>query len=118
MELMQMAEQTGEVKNREWRGKVGKMMEDEFAAFLAGNPFCRLGCLDEEGWPYVVPCWFEYSDEGFYIIPRARSAWASCIQHDPRVFPVHRRCDDLQPARTRQRGGEGSRGALSRRTAG
>ncbi len=23
--------------------------------FLAGNPRCRLGCLDEEGWPYVVP---------------------------------------------------------------
>src|SRR5216683_2457972 len=74
-----MAEQTGEVKNQEWRGKVGKMMEDEFAAFLSGNPFCRIGCVDEEGWPYVVPCWFEYSDGGFYIIPRAKSAWARYI---------------------------------------
>ena len=81
-----MAEETGEVKNQEWRGKVGKMTEDEFAAFLAGSPFCRIGCVDEEGWPYVVPCWFEYNDGGFYIIPRARSAWARYIQKDRRVF--------------------------------
>jgi len=75
-----------EVKNEEWRGKVGKMSEEEFAAFLAGNPFCRIGCVDEEGWPYVVPCWFEYRDGGFYIIPRAKSAWACYIQRDRRVF--------------------------------
>ena len=81
-----MAEETGEVKNQEWRGKVGKMTEDEFVAFLAGNPFCRIGCVDEEGWPYVVPCWFEYKDGGFYIIPRAKSAWARYIQKDRRVF--------------------------------
>ena len=53
--------------------------------FLAGDAFCRIGCLDREGWPYVVPCWFEYADGGFYIIPRARSAWAKLIQRDPRV---------------------------------
>src|SRR5260370_32592222 len=86
MELMKMAEETGEVKNEEWRGKVGKMMEHELAAFLSGNPFCRIGCVDEEGWPYVVPCWFEYTSGGFYIIPRAKSAWARYIQKDRRVF--------------------------------
>jgi nitroimidazol reductase NimA-like FMN-containing flavoprotein (pyridoxamine 5'-phosphate oxidase superfamily) len=69
-----------------WRGKIGKMSEEEIAAFLAGNPFCRLGCLDEDGWPYVVPCWFAHSEGGFYIVPRARSAWARYIQRDPRVF--------------------------------
>ena len=72
--------------NEEWRGKIGKLSAEEMAEFLAGNPFCRLGCLDEEGWPYVVPCWFDYSDGGFYIIPRSRSAWARYIQRDPRVF--------------------------------
>jgi len=74
-----------EAKSEEWRGKVGKMTEEEMAGFLAGNPFCRIGCLDDEGWPYVVPCWFEYSDGGFYIVPRAKSAWASYIQRDGRV---------------------------------
>src|ERR1700722_19945908 len=73
-----------EAKSEEWRGKVGKMTEEEMAGFLSGNPFCRIGCLDDDGWPYVVPCWFEYSDGGFYIVPRARSAWASYIQRDGR----------------------------------
>ena len=69
-----------------WRGKVGKLSEAEIDDFLSANPFCRLGCLDSDGWPYVVPCWFEYRDGGFYIIPRARSVWAGYIRKDPRVF--------------------------------
>ena len=73
-------------EEQSWRGKIGKLSEEEIQEFLSGNPFCRLGCLDEEGWPYVVPCWFEYSEGGFFIIPRARSAWARHIQRDPRVF--------------------------------
>jgi Pyridoxamine 5'-phosphate oxidase len=69
-----------------WRGKIGKLSPEEMADFLSGKPFCRLGCLDADGWPYVVPCWFEFSDDGFYIIPRARSVWGGYIQRDPRVF--------------------------------
>ena len=69
-----------------WRGKVGRLSEAELGEFLAGGQICRLGCVDEDGWPYVVPCWFEYSDGGFYIIPRARSVWARHVRRDPRVF--------------------------------
>ena len=72
--------------DQSWRGKVGKLTEDEMTEFLSGAQFCRIGCLDEDGWPYVVPCWFEYNDDGFYIIPRGRSTWARYIQRDPRVF--------------------------------
>ena len=72
-------------QEQDWRGTIGKLSDDEIAEFLSGGTFCRIGCLDEEGWPYVVPCWFEYSDGGFYIIPRARLAWARHIQRDPRV---------------------------------
>jgi len=68
-----------------WRGKVGGMSEAEANDFLAGNKVCRLGCLDGDGWPYVVPIWYEYSDSGFYIIPRERSLWAKYIKNDPRV---------------------------------
>src|SRR6185437_11676165 len=72
-------------RSEEWRGKVGKMTEEELNEFLSGNPFCRIGCLDAEGWPYVVPCWFEYADGGFYIVPRSKSVWARYIQRDGRV---------------------------------
>ncbi len=76
------AQQTTEA----WRGKVGKMSQDEMEAFLAEGVIARLGCLDDEGWPYVVPTWFQYADGGFYIIPRERSVWAKFMQRDPRVF--------------------------------
>lgn len=62
------------------------MSQAEVEGFLAGDPLCRLGCLDEEGWPYVVPVWYRSKDGGFYIIPRAGSAWARYIKREPRVF--------------------------------
>jgi len=61
------------------------MTRVEREAFLAGGVVCRLGCLDEDGYPYVVPVWFEYADGGFYLVPRARSAWAVHLQRDGRV---------------------------------
>ena len=68
-----------------WRGKVGKMDEAEVAAFLAGGFVARLACLDAEGWPYVVPTWYQHADGGFWIIPRQRSAWAAYLERDGRV---------------------------------
>src|SRR5216683_1122597 len=85
-DLLKRRAQVVEEKKEEWRGKVGKMTEEEVAAFLSGSPFCRFGCIDDDGWPYVVPCWFEYRDGGFYIVPRAKSAWAKYVQRDARVF--------------------------------
>jgi general stress protein 26 len=70
----------------ERRGKVGKMDQAEMEAFLATGVVGRLGCLDEEGWPYVVPTWFHYADGGFWIIPRERSAWAHYLKRDGRVY--------------------------------
>ena len=64
---------------------MARMNEAELDAFLATGIICRLGCLDDEGHPYVVPCWFHYADGGFYIIPRERSAWANYLARDGRV---------------------------------
>ena len=68
-----------------WRGKVGGMTDEEVGEFLKGPHLCRLACLDEEGWPYIVPLWYQYRDGGYYVVPRARSVWAKHIQRDPRV---------------------------------
>ena len=62
-----------------------KLTDTELTDFLASDVICRLACLDETGHPYVVPCWFQYAEGGFYIIPRQRSAWAKHLQHDGRV---------------------------------
>jgi nitroimidazol reductase NimA-like FMN-containing flavoprotein (pyridoxamine 5'-phosphate oxidase superfamily) len=60
-------------RDEEWRGSVGKMTDKEIAEFLSGNPFCRIACLDDEGWPYVVPCWFEYRDGGLRFLYHPKS---------------------------------------------
>lgn len=62
-----------------------RMTAVELSAFLQSDVLCRLGCLDDDGYPYVIPVWFQYADEGFYIIPRARSAWAKYMVRDARV---------------------------------
>jgi hypothetical protein len=61
------------------------MTADERTAFLAGPLIARLGCLDEDGHPYVVPTWFTHQDGGFYLVPRARAAWAGYLRRDGRV---------------------------------
>jgi len=61
------------------------MSDEERAAFLAEPVICRLGCLDDDGYPYVVPTWYEYADGGFYLVPRARSVWAGYLERDGRV---------------------------------
>lgn len=75
-----------ENNDQQWRGKVGKLTQEEIEEFLATDVICRLGVLDDEGWPYVVPVWFLYKDGGFYIIPRERSEWATFMENDKRVF--------------------------------
>ena len=62
-----------------------RMTEAELQTFFSSDILCRLGCLDDQGHPYVVPCWFQYAAGGFYIIPRARSVWAKYLQQDGRV---------------------------------
>lgn len=71
-------------QQQSWRGRVGGMSDEEMNEFLSTNVLCRLACLDDEGWPYVVPTWFQFRDGGYYIIPRERSAWARYLERDPR----------------------------------
>jgi PPOX class probable F420-dependent enzyme len=61
------------------------MTDAERAEFLAQPVIARLGCLDDDGYPYVVPVWFAYADSGFYLVPRARSEWARYLQRDGRA---------------------------------
>jgi hypothetical protein len=66
-----------------WRGKVGGLEQQELAEFLAEGHIARLACLDDDGWPYVVPCWHEWDGDGFWVIPRKKSAWAGYLQANP-----------------------------------
>ena len=67
-----------------WRGQVGRLNESEMSTFLGEAHLARLACLDDEGWPYVVPCWHEWDGESFWVIPREKSAWARYLANDSR----------------------------------
>ncbi len=81
-------------KDESWRGKVGRMNQDEIDEFLGRMALCRLSCHDNDGWPHIVPTCFQYADGGFYVVARERSAWAKYMQNDPRVALV---IDDADP---------------------
>jgi hypothetical protein len=57
----------------------------ELRRLLQEPLIASVGCLDERGAPYVVPSWFEHDGESFWLVPRARSAWARYLQRDGRV---------------------------------
>jgi hypothetical protein len=67
-----------------WRGKVGPLHSEEVNEFLQAPIFARLATLDDEGWPYVVPVWHEWSGNRFWVIGRKRSAWAGYLVSEPR----------------------------------
>lgn len=71
----------------DWRGTIGQLDRKEMDNLLDQGIVCRLAVLDEQGWPYVVPVWFEWDadEEVFWIIPRQKSAWAEYMARDPRV---------------------------------
>ncbi|HLZ07896.1 MAG TPA: pyridoxamine 5'-phosphate oxidase family protein, partial [Chloroflexota bacterium] len=62
-----------------------RMTSEERAEYLALGVICRLGCLDDDGHPYVVPVWFQFADGGYYIVARERSVWAGYLERDGRV---------------------------------
>lgn len=66
-------------------GREGRLRQEEIDAFLVGPVLCRLACLDDQGWPYVVPTWFEWDGAAFWLVPRARAAWAAYLVAEPRV---------------------------------
>jgi hypothetical protein len=72
------------VSDEGWRGKVGRLDPEELSAFLAEPRLARLACTDDDGWPYVVPCWHEWDGASFWVIPRQKSAWARYLEREPR----------------------------------
>ncbi|MEA2524119.1 MAG: hypothetical protein QOF73_1346, partial [Thermomicrobiales bacterium] len=80
-------DERAEETSASWRGKIGLMDQREMDEFLAGNNLARLAVLDERGWPYVQPVWYQWEPvEGvFWIVARKKSAWAAYMQRDGRV---------------------------------
>lgn len=68
--------------------RAGPMSADEMNDFLAGPWLARIACLQPDGSPYVFTCWYHWDGVCFWVVPRARSAWAHYLARDPRVALV------------------------------
>jgi hypothetical protein len=68
--------------------RAGRMTPEEMNEFLQGPWLARVACLQSDGSPYVVTCWYHWDGVCFWVVPRARSAWAHYMARDPRVALV------------------------------
>jgi nitroimidazol reductase NimA-like FMN-containing flavoprotein (pyridoxamine 5'-phosphate oxidase superfamily) len=57
---------------------------DELGPFLSSPLVARLALLDEHGYPYIVPVWYEYDGEAFWILAQEHVRWVKLVQQDPR----------------------------------
>lgn len=76
-------------KTDNWRGNsIGGLNNQEIDDFLAEPWLARLACLKPDGRPYVVPVWYHWDGEAFWLVARKKSEWALFIANDPRVSLV------------------------------
>lgn len=62
------------------------LTDDELDAFLAEpGHLLRLGTVDREGMPRVVPIWFQHDEGKLWFTPRAKSAWLDDLRSSPAV---------------------------------
>ncbi len=63
-----------------------KMTTDELSGFLAEpRHLLRLGTVDPESMPSVVPIWFLHRDDKIWFTPRARSEWFGHLRNNTKV---------------------------------
>lgn len=66
-------------------GRSRPMSPQAWRAFLQGPWAARLACLRPDGAPHVVPVWYEWRQNAFFITAWPGSRWAAYVQHHPQV---------------------------------
>jgi PPOX class probable F420-dependent enzyme len=54
-------------------------------ALLRETIVARLGTIDDDGYPYVVPVWTEWDGSAMWLIARARAAYVGHLAARPKV---------------------------------
>jgi hypothetical protein len=76
-------------QERAYAPGAGPMTEEDVNEFLASQDsrwLIKLSCLKEDGWPYVVPLWYQWDGSDFYVVGRKKSIWVQDIRRDPRCY--------------------------------
>ena len=75
----------GQVAEQDTTPRPKGLTGEELDAFVREPVVARLAMLDELGYPYVVPVWFEYDGEAYWVVARESVAYIKHLQRDPRV---------------------------------
>ena len=67
--------------------RIGPLDDAALARFLAEPWNARIATVDEHGWPYLTPVWYEFDPRArvFLVVGRERAAWVAHIRREPRV---------------------------------
>jgi len=57
---------------------------DEFLASADSTWLIKLATIKEDGWPMVVPLWYQWSNGAFFVVGRKRSLWVQDLIGEPR----------------------------------
>lgn len=69
-----------------WRGShAGGLQGIALERFLALPLVASLACLNDDGYPYTVPVWYEWRAGAFWLVPRTGARWLPYIQAHPQV---------------------------------
>jgi PPOX class probable F420-dependent enzyme len=68
-----------------WMGKNSTLSKSEVDEFLQRPVVARVGTIQPDGWPYVVPVWQQWDGEAMWIVPREKSAFVRNLSEEPRV---------------------------------
>ena len=56
---------------------------DEFLRGPDSRWLLKLAHLKEDGWPAIVPLWYQWDGEAFFVVGRKRSLWVADLERNP-----------------------------------
>jgi PPOX class probable F420-dependent enzyme len=63
----------------------GALLPEELDAFLREPIIARLGTIDPQGYPVIVPIWTEWDGSAIWLVARARADYAANLVARPQV---------------------------------
>ena len=74
-------------QERYYDGTAGGMPQEHLDEFLRSPQsrwLLKLATLREDGWPMVVPLWYQWDGTSFFVVGRKHNEWVQDIVRDPR----------------------------------
>jgi hypothetical protein len=79
----------------------GVMNDEEIHEFLTGPDarwLIKIAVVKEDGWPSIIPVWYQWDGHAFLVIGRKRSAWVHDLIRDPRCGVCVEELEPVPPA--------------------